>query len=348
MANNTVIGIFEDEIQAQEVANDLKNEGFSDTDIHIGGKAHHEGFVAWLEHLFGGGPSYNGPYKEAVEKGKTVVAVDTDDRHLDQAAAIMEEHGAIDVDEEDSALGAQGSEVARGTKQETIANPRENARVNAGETRSIPVIKEDINVSKRNVIHGGVRVYSHATERPVEEQVRLREEKVRVERRPVNRPAGPEDANALRDQTIEMTETREEPVVNKTRRVVEEVVVGKEATERTETIRDKVRGTEVEVEQLGGNQGNVKQRTEKVQIPEFRRHYDQKFRSSGEEYPLYEDAYTYGYNMSNQPEYRGYRFDDIEDKLRTGFLQLHPNNRWESRREAVRYGWDYAMKNRRA
>jgi hypothetical protein len=85
----------------------------------------------------------------------------------------------------------------------------------------------------------------------VEEQVRLREEHVNVERRPVDREISPEEVSALRDQTIEVTEIAEEAVVGKRARVREEVVVGKESTERTETIRDNVRHTEVEVEPLG-------------------------------------------------------------------------------------------------
>jgi len=67
----------------------------------------------------------------------------------------------------------------------------------------------------------------------------------------VNREVNPSELNALRDQTLEVTETAEEAVVNKRARVVEEVVVGKESTNRTETIRDNVRHTEVEVESLG-------------------------------------------------------------------------------------------------
>ena len=52
----------------------------------------------------------------------------------------------------------------------------------------------------------------------------------------------------MRDQSVEVTEMAEEPVVRKKARVREEVVVGKETTQRTETIRDTVRRTEVEVE----------------------------------------------------------------------------------------------------
>ena len=47
---------------------------------------------------------------------------------------------------------------------------------------------------------------------------------------------------------MEIEKRGEEAVVDKTARVREEVAVGKTVEERTETIRDKVRRTEVEVE----------------------------------------------------------------------------------------------------
>jgi uncharacterized protein (TIGR02271 family) len=88
-------------------------------------------------------------------------------------------------------------------------------------------------------------------ERPVEQDVTLREERVQVERRPVDRPVGTVPPDAFRERSIEVTATGEEAVVQKDARVVEEVVVRKEAQERTETVRDTVRKTEVEVENTG-------------------------------------------------------------------------------------------------
>lgn len=48
-----------------------------------------------------------------------------------------------------------------------------------------------------------------------------------------------------------MTETDEEAVVSKEACITEEVTVGKEAQERTETVTGTVRRTDVEVEELG-------------------------------------------------------------------------------------------------
>src|SRR5581483_3661143 len=124
-------------------------------------------------------------------------------------------------------------------------------KLNAREELGLPVVKEELKVGKRVVQKGGVRVYSQTSETPVEERVNLREERVRVNREPVNRPATEADFRAGREQVIEVPEYSEEPVVAKEARVVEEVRIGKDATERTETVKDTVRRNDVTVEKLG-------------------------------------------------------------------------------------------------
>jgi uncharacterized protein (TIGR02271 family) len=83
--------------------------------------------------------------------------------------------------------------------------------------------------------------------------IRLRAERATIERRPVDRPASEADFANFKEGTIEVRETTEEPVVAKTARVVEEVVVGKEVQERTETVADTVRRTDVEIERMGAD-----------------------------------------------------------------------------------------------
>jgi len=104
------------------------------------------------------------------------------------------------------------------------------------------------------VSHGRVRIRSYVVERPVNEQVNLREEHVEVERRPVSgtTQAGTIGGDPFQERTIEVEERGEEAVVSKEARVVEEVVVRKEAEQRTETISDTVRRTEVDVEDERG------------------------------------------------------------------------------------------------
>jgi len=120
----------------------------------------------------------------------------------------------------------------------------------SGEERRLPIIEEELRIGKRRVETGGVRVDTRVEERPVEEEVRLREERVSVERNPTNRPVSDADIDALDGGTIEVTESAEEAVVDKQARVVEEVVVRKDVEEHTETVRDSVRRTDVDVENL--------------------------------------------------------------------------------------------------
>ena len=78
------------------------------------------------------------------------------------------------------------------------------------------------------------------------ESVELREERVEIERRPVDRPAVA-DRDYL-DRTHEAEEYREEAVVQKEARVVEEIGLRKTSETHRETVSDTVRRTEVEID----------------------------------------------------------------------------------------------------
>jgi len=118
---------------------------------------------------------------------------------------------------------------------------------------AIPVVEEEIRVGTREVESGGVRVETRVEETPVNEQVTLREEQVHIERRPVDQAADASTlTNAFQEGTFEVRETDEQAVVQKQARVVEEVVIRKDVDERTETVSDTVRRTDVDVDEVGG------------------------------------------------------------------------------------------------
>ncbi len=117
--------------------------------------------------------------------------------------------------------------------------------VNAGD-EVIPLAEEQLEIGKRTVDRGTTRVRRYVVEKPVEETVTLHGERVTIERRqPIE--AGAASGGAFEERTVEVRETEEVPVVGKTARVVEEVAIRKEATERTETVKDTVRREEIEV-----------------------------------------------------------------------------------------------------
>lgn len=140
-----------------------------------------------------------------------------------------------DHDERRAGYGTSGS----GLGAATVRSGRDGDVVERAE--------EELRVGKREVGRGGVRVRSYVIERPVEEQVSLREERVHVERRPVDRPVQPGD-DVFREKEITATERGEEAVIDKQARVVEEIGIRKDVDTRTETVRDTVRQQEVEIE----------------------------------------------------------------------------------------------------
>ena len=120
-----------------------------------------------------------------------------------------------------------------------------------GREEKVEVVEERLAVGKREVETGGVRVTSRVVETPVEGTVRLREERVEADRRPDDRKLSPAEADAaFAERTVEMMGTGEEAEVGRTARVVEQVTLRKRAGEREATVRDTVRRTEVEVEEL--------------------------------------------------------------------------------------------------
>ena len=77
-----------------------------------------------------------------------------------------------------------------------------------------------------------------------------------MERRPTDgttRAGGIGNEGLFQERTVEMEERSEEAVVSKEARVKEELVVRKDVEQRTETISDTVRSTEVEIEDGRGN-----------------------------------------------------------------------------------------------
>jgi uncharacterized protein (TIGR02271 family) len=206
----------------------------------------------------------------------------------------------------------------------------------------IPVVEESLKVGKRAVSAGGVRVFKRVTERPVEESINLRQEQVHVERRPVDRPIGEAGTDAFKEQSFELRETTEEPVVSKVARVVEEVEIGKEVTSRDETVRDTVRRTDVEVENLGAQ--NLQQGSAATGMgtddSAYRSHWQNSFASSGGRYEDYAPAYQYGSTLASDERYRGHQWNDIEPHVRTDWESRNTGGTWERAKEAVRYGWE--------
>lgn len=354
---STLVAIFRTDAEARSAADDLKSNGFNAGDIFITADnghtshestheySHHEGGIkGWFKSLMGeeDEQTYEGTatnYEGAVNSGQVLLSVDTNENNIDTAADILNRHSPVDVHRDTAE--ASTSEV-----RDTAARPATSTQKTAvdaaavNENEAIPVMREELAVGKRSVLRGGVRVYSRVVEQPVEETVRLRQETVHVDRTPVNREVTDADLRRGQEKVIEVKEFAEEAVVSKTARVVEEVRVRKDATERDETVRETVRHTEVQVENIAGGAAAEDYTTD------FRNNFKQKYGSTGETYDSYAPAYQYGYTMASDPRYKGRSFDEVESDLSADYARQYPQSTWQKMKDSVRYGWD-RLTNRR-
>lgn len=253
---HTVVGIFDSKQEALNAMNDLMKQGFIKKDIDVSNRkkvtettaataattAANQGvgdrIGNFFNNLFNNDTTTATNYRDVVNDTEGIVTVQTETKEkAAQAAKILDNNGAIDVEERAAKYRQQNAETTQ------------NQTTNKGEM-TIPVVEEELQVGKRTVETGGVRVKSRIIEKPVEETLRLREEHVVVDRRPVDRAATEVDFNNFKEGDIEITERAEKAVVGKEARVVGEVAVGKTVQEHEKTIKDTVRKTEVDVEKL--------------------------------------------------------------------------------------------------
>lgn len=308
-------------------------------------------------------------YAEGVRRGGVLLTVHAADNMAERAASILSTHHPIDlpqrVDEwrksgwsrfdaaaEPSALAPPTPASTRtpdktsDARAHTVATPsptREHERTlmheheTAKET-TIPTVEEASQVDKRQT-ERDVHVRTSVTETPGEETVRLRQEHVTVERRPVDRQARPSDGEAFKEQTITVTESGEEAVVSKQARVVDAVVVRKEAAEHTETVKGTMRRTEVQVDRLGTAPQRDSQSFEGYDA-DFRRHYGTAFATtSGATYERYMPAYRYGYTLATDPRYVDRDWAAIGPEARRSWEEHHAGT-WEQFQDAIRHAWD--------
>lgn len=277
MAQRTIVAYFDRRSDAETARNALIEDGIAPSAVNLLPEATGDysrtadtsydhrrdegGFWASLGDLFlPDEDRYS--YAEGMSRGGATLSVVVDDVAYSRTADILEQSGSVDIDERETGWRGEGWEgyqttgataadtstyaATSGSSATSRADYDTTATVTGDEV--IPVVEEQLRVGKRQVDKGRVRVRSYVVETPVEEQVQLHSERVVVDRRPVDRELSGADAAAFQERTIEAEERAEEAVVSKEARVVEEVAIHRETENRTETVSDTVRHTEVEVE----------------------------------------------------------------------------------------------------
>lgn len=247
---HTVIGLFDSKEEARDAMQALVNANFIKEDVDVSNRkfadvpatTDESGELTddvsnFFSNLFSDDENTRRTYTYAAREAEAILTVQADSKdRAEEAADILDDNGAINVNER--ATQYQQKYAAKGD-------------FDGKEGVVIPVVEEDIAVGKRTVETGGVRVQSRVIEKPVEETIRLREEHVVVDRRPVDRAVTDAD---FKEGEFVVTEHAEKPVVSKQARVVEEVAVGKDVDVHEETVDGTVRRTDVDVEEIEGNE----------------------------------------------------------------------------------------------
>jgi uncharacterized protein (TIGR02271 family) len=328
----TIVGLFDNSQKAQMAMRELANAGFPQSDVDcitFNDNVAANGDISTRLMRAGVPREEIEHYSGEIESGNSVLVLKVSDQAVQSALAIFERNGAKDLDQR------SGSTTTAGLGQDTtrLTQLDEGSR-----TTTVPVIEEELKVGKRQVQGGGVRIFTRVAEQPIEQDVSLRQEHIDVERRPVNRPATEQDLRDFKEGTVEVIATAEEAVVSKEAKVVEEVIVSKDVSEETRTIRDTVRKTEVDVDEKTG----------------------EPFRSTSEQYrenmarapglsgndpasagvrPVDDDyAYNYGRTLASDPRYKGRDWAAIEPEAKHDWSTRH-KGAWEEFKEKVRHAF---------
>jgi len=267
MPEQTIVAVYDKPADADAAVRDLeaasvpsqaitRHDGRTETTTMASAPVREEGFWA---RLFGSEPDHDTSiYDRSIDSGSSVVAVRVSSEHVGRVSSILEMHHPIDLDERSAQYLASGptgtgttSPIAPATTAPMMGTAHTSAPATS-ESGTVQLAEEALAVGKRAVRGATTRIRRFVVETPVQEQVSLRDETVTLERHAVTdgRPVGATD---FADKVVEMTETSEKAVVSKTARVVEEVNLRKDVTDRVETVKDTLRRDEVEIEKVPGD-----------------------------------------------------------------------------------------------
>jgi uncharacterized protein (TIGR02271 family) len=248
MAYEKIVAFYDRAEKARDAARALEGSGFSSSDMSLlnreslTDKDARDGNM-W-QRLFGRNVSEEDRaiYRRAIDSGGAVLTLRAPDTEVNRAMNILNVHGPMNLN--DSA-------------RTSASAPTEIGRINAPEEEVLRLAEEQIDIGKRLVATGKSRIRRFITEKPVEQQITLHDERCEVARREVTDPKLAKDID-WKDLTIEVTETSEQPVITKTARIAEEVVIRRRRSEHVETIRDRIRRQQLEVERVADVKPDLK------------------------------------------------------------------------------------------
>jgi uncharacterized protein (TIGR02271 family) len=243
----TLTAMYDSRDDAERARDQLVSAGIPADGVHISStdgqssaasETHHgDGIIESIKHFFMADEDRHA-YSEGMRRGGCLLTASVREDQVDQVVQLLDQSGAVDFDAREQEW--------RGSGWAGAASRQSDERSEGDGV--IPIAEERLAVGKREVERGTVRVRSYVVEEPVRQEVNLREEHVSVERTPVNERTAGQTPGVFEERSFEVTERGEEPVVGKETVVTEELRVRKDVDERTETVEDTVRHTEVDLD----------------------------------------------------------------------------------------------------
>jgi uncharacterized protein (TIGR02271 family) len=314
----TVIGLFDDRNEGMRAYTALSNEGFALADLDILTNDDQDD-VPKLASLRNNLPGPDAEvYLEGVRQGGTIITANVADGTATRAAEIMSNFNMVNITD-------RAAQFQRTNPNLVLSDPAHDQHV-------LEVIEEDLQVGKGEVERGRMRIYSVISEREVAQDIALRDETIRVNRRPVNRQVDikPE---LFQERSFEMVEMDEIALVGKTARVVEEVVIGKEVAEKIETIKETLRRQDVEIEEVPAV------RSFNEYDADFRNFYNQKLADKGVQYDELKPALNYGYSLATREPFRSSPWSAVEVDARRLWEEKNPGS-WDQNKAVIHYAWE--------
>ena len=280
-------------------------------------------------------------YEGEAKSGRTLVTVRADSRY-DQAQRVLRQHGAYDIESRGATTTAPGLATERAVASQPATA---GARGVEGE-QTVQLREEQLQARKTSVETGQVVLGKQVVEEERTLSVPVTREEVFVERHAVNRPAD-RAIDDRADQVIEVPVREERVQLDKQAVVYEEVGVNKQQVVQNQAVSDTVRREELRVETEGnvnvggGSTASTTGSTGWDQaMPTYRQRWQQRYGSSGGRWEDHEPGYKYGYDLRNQPQYRGKQWADVESDAQTDWTKRNPNTPWDRVKDSVRDTWD--------
>ena len=291
----TIVGLFENEDAARAALQSIHHENLKNIGVQLVTKNEKHQLDPLKKSLKAGDVEY---YEGRLDHGASLLVVETDGDHVGRITELLRQHGMKDV---------EGGARVEHKIEHKVPIAAQIHELKEGEY-ILPVVQESLEIGKREVERGRVRVHSKVFEDAVEKEIGLRGETIHINRRVVDRPVTEADRELFKELLIEVIERGEDAVVTKHVKIVGEVVLTKEVAEKKHTIRDTVRRVDVEVEEIRGD------RVLETHLANFHGYYDRDLAWTHRPFDEFVPAFQFGLALARDERFRSKNWNEIDQE----------------------------------